>query len=123
MGTELEKEAPNVVTEIQFKTLMHSGYHAEVVCKSHAHREKSVWYGEWFIRAVSRDHSVERLLVPARSRSYDGEDSIRLREFKTANGLISFLEGLGFEEVSIPLKKGGRSVHQLRTGDSQTDQG
>ncbi|OUS19023.1 hypothetical protein A9Q95_16310 [Rhodobacterales bacterium 59_46_T64] len=102
---------------------MHSGYHAEVVCKSHAHREKSVWYGEWFIRAVSRDHSVERLLVPARSRSYDGEDSIRLREFKTANGLISFLEGLGFEEVSIPLKKGGRSVHQLRTGDSQTDQG
>ena len=120
MGTELEKEAPNVVTETQFKTLMQSGYHAEVVCRTQPHREKSVWYGEWFIRAVNRDNSIERLLVPARSRPHD-DQGIRLREFKTANGLISFLDGLGFEEVSIPLRKGGRSIHSLCAEDFPSD--
>ena len=122
MGTDLEQEAPNVVTETQFKSLMQSGYHAEVVCKTPARRKDSVWYGEWIIRAVNHDLSVERLLVPARSRPHDDE-GIRLREFKTANGLISFLEGLGFEEVSIPLRKGGRSVHVFRPEDCEPPKG
>ena len=101
---------------------MRSGYHAEVVCKTHAHRKDFVWYGEWFIRAVNRDHSVEKLLVPARARPHDDE-GIRLREFKTANGLISFLEGLGFKEVSIPLENGRRCILKLDPGDYDPTQG
>jgi hypothetical protein len=102
--TDLNKEAPNVVTETQFRVLLQQGYQAEVVCKTPAFRKNAVWYGEWFIRAVTEDRSVEKL-----------------RLFKTANGLISFLEGFGFDPIHIPLRKGGRALHVLPNGNTLSD--
>ena len=115
MRTDLNKEAPNVVTETQFKVLLQQGYQAEVVCKTPAFRKNAVWYGEWFIRAVTEDRSVEKLLVPGRRWNKQPEE-IPLRIFKTANGLISFLEGFGFDQIHIPMLKGGRAVHCLPKG-------
>lgn len=109
---DLSKEAPNVVTETQLKSLLQRGYHAEVVCRAAAYRQSAVWYGEWFIRAVSNDRSVEKLLVPVPRRK-KADEAIGLRLFKTANGLISFLESLGFVQVNIPLQEGGRTLHEL----------
>lgn len=113
---DLSKEAPNVVTETQLRSLLQRGYHAEVVCRAAAYRSNAVWYGEWFIRAVNPEKSVEKLLVPGRRRK--GEEEITLRIFKTANGLISFLEGIGFETAHIPMQEGGRTVHTVAKGSS-----
>ena len=112
MRTDLSEEAPNVVTETQFKVLLQQGYQAEVVCKTPAFRKNAVWYGEWFIRAVTEDRSIEKLLVPGR-RWNKHKEEIPLRLFKTANGLISFLEGFGFDPIHIPMRKGGRALHIL----------
>lgn len=107
--TNFSKEAPNVVTETQFKLLLRQGYKAEVVCRSAAFRKAAVWYGEWFIRVVSSDGSVEKLLVPF-PRGGPQNEEIPLRMFKTANGLISFLDGMGFDQARLPLREGGREV-------------
>lgn len=115
VSTDLSKEAPNVVTETQFKVLLRQGYQAEVVCKTPAFRKNAVWYGEWFIRVVTEDRSTEKLLVPGRRWNKQAEE-IPLRLFKTANGLISFLEGFGFDQITIPLRQGGRSLHVLANG-------
>ena len=120
MGTDLNKEAPNVVTETLFRSLIHSGYQAEVVCKTSAHKKAAVWYGVWIIRVVNQDRTYEKLLVPARKRAKQ-EDEISLRTFKTANGLISFLQGIGFTHVNIPLQEGGRSTHVLPADALETD--
>lgn len=120
MGIEIDKEAPNVVTETLFKSLMRSGYQAEVVCKAEATKKSAVWYGIWIIRVVNKDRTFEKLLVPAR-QSAGAEDEIRIREFKTANGLISFMQGVGFTQVNIPLNEGGRSSHILSSEDLEAD--
>ena len=120
MGKYLNKEAPNVVTETLFRSLMRSGYLAEVVCKTEATKKSAVWYGLWIIRVVNQDRSFEKLLVPARQRA-NAEDEVRIREFKTANGLISFMQNIGFTHVNIPLKEGGRSTHVLPADALETD--
>ena len=120
MGKYLNKEAPNVVTETLFRSLMRSGYLAEVVCKTEATKKSAVWYGLWIIRVVNQDRSFEKLLVPARQRA-NADDEVRIREFKTANGLISFMQGIGFTHVNIPLKEGGRSTHVLPADALETD--
>jgi hypothetical protein len=108
----LSNEAPNVVTEIKFRSLIEEGYHAEVYSHAAAFRKSAVWYGEWTIRVVNEDRTFERMLVVGRTaKGDDGE--IRIREFKTANGLISFLVGLGYTNANIPLGEGGRSLHVL----------
>jgi hypothetical protein len=88
-----DNEAPNVITETRFRTLMQSGYLAEVYCQSSAFNKSAVWYGVWVIRIIDEDRTFMKLLVPARSMS-DKHDEIRIREFKTANGLISFLASM-----------------------------
>jgi hypothetical protein len=112
MGPELEREAPNVVTEAGFRSLLQSAYHAEVVCKCTAENRRAVWYREWIIRAVDSTQKREKLLVLARRKSGDA-DEVVARTFKTANGLISFLYSMGFAQISIPLYKGGRSSQVL----------
>jgi hypothetical protein len=37
----------------------------------------------------------------------------RVREFKTATGVISFLVGIGFAQASIPMKNGETTSHRL----------
>jgi hypothetical protein len=58
--------------------------------------------------------------VPGR-RWNKQEEEIQLRLFKTANGLISFLEGFGFDPIHIPLRKGGRALHVLPNGNTLSD--
>ena len=112
MSNIQDNEAPNVVTETRFRTLMQSGYLAEVLCQSAAYNKSAVWYGKWVIRIIDEDRTFMKLLVPARSMS-DKHDEIRIREFKTANGLISFLASMGCTNANVPLQEGGVSTHAL----------
>lgn len=113
---DLEKEAPNVVTEAGFRELIESGYHVEVVCKEDAYRKNSVWHGLWVLRAVN-DEGIEKQLVTARART--GGDFIRVRTFKTVTGLVSFLVGVGFSIVAFPVYEGQRWTYTLsKTDDS-----
>ncbi|MFV1630804.1 hypothetical protein [Phaeobacter sp. JH20_18] len=112
MGTDIHKEAPNVVTETLFKSLLLSGYQAEVVCKSAARKKAAMWYGEWVIRVVNQDRSYEKMLVSARSRARQDEEIV-LRTFKTINGLVSFLNPMGFTHINVPMDEGGRATHVL----------
>ncbi|UWQ77410.1 hypothetical protein [Leisingera sp. M658] len=123
VGTDLSKETPNVVTETLFRSLVGNGYQAEVVSRVAAHKKAAVWYGEWIIRVVNQDRTYEKTLVPARKRANAQEDEITVRVFKTANGLISFMQGVGFEHVDIPLVAGGRSIHTLTNNSLDTNGG
>ena len=100
------EEAPNVVTEDGLRGLLGQGYRAEVICKEGAEKRHNSWYGIWTVRAVSADGRDEKLLVT--SRSY-----LKVREFKTIVGLVSFLADMGASVVSIPLDEGGRVPHEV----------
>ena len=54
---------------------------------------------------------MEKTLVTARTRLT--QNAIRVREFKTATGVISFLVGVGFAQASIPMKNGEKTSHNL----------
>ncbi|WP_331459658.1 hypothetical protein [Paracoccus liaowanqingii] len=112
MEIELEKETPNVVTEPRFRKLIASGYLAEVVCQVAAYRKASVWYGEWTVRVVNPDRTIEKLLVTT-PRRVDDMDEIKIRVFKTINGLSSFMHEAGFTHLDIPFLSGGRTIQAL----------
>ena len=107
---DLEKAAPNVVTETRFRDLAAEGYTVEVVAQSDALKKGPSWHGVWIIRAVS-DDGMEKLLVTARTRTSRGD--IKIREFKTVTGVISFLVGIGFSHADIPLEEGQRTTLRL----------
>ena len=112
MDRDLHKEAPNVVTEPRFRQLLAKGYQAEVVCREDAYRKASVWYGEWIVRVVDQDRSFEKLLVT--TPRYAGEaEEVKVRVFKTINGLTSFMHGNGFTHIDVPFQQGGRSSQCL----------
>ncbi|AUR22496.1 hypothetical protein PhaeoP80_04473 (plasmid) [Phaeobacter inhibens] len=71
-----------------------------------------MWYGEWVIRVVNQDRSYEKMLVSARSRARQDEEIV-LRTFKTINGLVSFLNPMGFTHINVPMDEGGRATHVL----------
>ncbi len=103
-------EAPNVVMEGGFRELIQNGYSAEILCQTSAHKKGPSYYGVWVIRAVS-DEGVEKLLVTARTRSTFND--IKIREFKTITGVVSFLIGIGFSHADVPLQEGLRTSHKL----------
>lgn len=98
------EEAPNVVTEDGMRGLLAEGYLIEVVCKEGAEKRHNSWYGSWVIRAVSADGRDDKMLVTSRS-------VLKLRDFKTIVGLVSFLADMGCTTASIPLEEGGRMRH------------
>lgn len=103
----MKKAAPILVTETGLKTALKEGFLIEVVCREEPERRLNAWYGNWIVRAVSQDGSVEKLLVTSR----DGQkDTAEHRQFKTAVGLISFIMGLGLKGVHIPFEPGGRTL-------------
>jgi hypothetical protein len=106
--TDLEKEAPNVVTEPRFRELLAQGYQAEVLCRSAAYYKSAVWYGAWVLRVVDKDGTFERLLVNI-PRRVTGEPEVAVKVFKTVNGLTTFMARMGFTHVHVPLLEGGRS--------------
>ena len=105
-----EVEAPNVVTEARFRELVESGYSAEILCQESAHKKGPSYYGIWIMRAVSND-GVEKLLVTARTRTTHND--IKIREFKTITGVVSFLVGIGFSHADVPLEEGQRTTQKL----------
>jgi len=111
---DLEQEAPNVVTEPRFRDLVESGYSAEILCKESAHKKGPSYYGVWIVRAVS-DEGMEKLLVTARTRTT--RNDIKIREFKTITGVVSFLVGIGFTHADVPLEEGQRTSHKLNPAD------
>ena len=111
---ELEKETPNVVTEPRFRKLVASGYLAEVVCQAAAYRKASVWYGEWIVRVVNSEGTFEKILVTT-PRKVDDMDEIKVRVFRTINGLTSFMHEAGFRHVDVPLFDDERTVHSTST--------
>ena len=98
------EEAPNVVTEDGLRGLLAEGYLIEVVCKERAEKRHNSWYGSWVIRAVATDGRDDKMLVTSRS-------VLKLRDFKTIVGLVSFLADMGCTTASIPLEEGGRERH------------
>jgi len=101
-------EAPNVVTEARFRELVESGYSAEVLCQETAHKKGPSYYGVWIMRAIS-DDGEQKLLVTARNTTSD----IKIREFKTITGVVSFFIGIGFSHADVPLQEGQRTAHKL----------
>ena len=115
-GKAMIEEAPNVVTEDGLRGLLAENYLIEVVCKEGAEKRHNSWYGTWVVRAVAEDGRADKMLVT--SRSY-----LKVREFKTIVGLVSFLADMGCTTASIPLIEGARERHaapgrtsELRTG-------
>lgn len=105
-----EDEAPNVVTEVEFRELIREGYAAEIVCEEDCDRRNNTWHGLWTMHALHPFSSVAKPLVkyPRAMR-----DPLEQKLFRTVNGLVSFMEGCGFRSVHIPLKKGERTELSL----------
>lgn len=102
----LMQDAPNVVSEDGLRTLLAEGHSADVVCRVTPKRTGAQWSGVWTVHCVSPDSETRRLLVTARN-------NMAAREFKTINGLSSFLAGLGVSIVSIPMLEGKIASHKL----------
>jgi hypothetical protein len=101
---------PNVTTEQGLRDLVESGHVVEVLCQSNPVKKGPSWHGTWVMRTVGKD-GRERVLVTARTRT--SRNDIKIREFKTATGVISFLVGIGFTHASLPMKTGHRTSHSL----------
>ena len=99
------EEAPNVVTEDGLRGLLAEGYLIEVVCKERAEKRHNSWHGSWVIRAVATDGRDDKMLVTSRS-------VLKLRDFKTIVGLVSFLADMGCLSANIPLIPGRRERHE-----------
>ena len=108
--TETEEIELNVTTEQGLRALAEAGHSVEVLCKTDPERKGPSWYGLWLMRTVGND-GQEKILVTARTRLT--QNAIKVREFKTATGVISFLVGVGFSQASIPMKNGETTSHRL----------
>ncbi|MFA8388304.1 MAG: hypothetical protein ACEPO2_22010 [Pelagibaca sp.] len=107
---DLEKEAPNVVTEPRFRDLVASGYRVEIICKEAAFKKGPNWHGVWILCAIG-DEGQQKLLVTARTRT--SRNDIKIREVKTVTGMLSLLQSVGFSHADLPLEKGKSTVLQL----------
>ena len=106
------RDVADVLTESELKVLLRKGYPCEVIAREEPHMRGPVWYGNWIVAAFDDERTVERPLVSMRRK--DGVDSDEAaREFKTANGLISFLHRLGFRSITLPMEQGSRAAHRL----------
>ena len=101
---------PNVTTEQGLRVLAGKGHTVEVLCKADPERKGPSWHGLWLVKTLGADDQ-EKLLVTARTRLT--QNAIKVREIKTATGVISFLVGVGFSQASIPMKDGERTSHRL----------
>lgn len=102
----LMQDAPNVVSEDGLRALLAEGHSADVVCRVTPTRTSAQWSGVWTVHCVSPDGEMRRLLVTSRN-------NMVAREFKTINGLVSFLAGVGLTMASIPMLEGKVGSHKL----------
>jgi len=99
------QDAPNVVSEDGLRKFLCEGHRCDVLCRVTPERTAAQWSGVWTVHCVGPDGD-RRLLVTSRN-------NMVAREFKTINGLTSFLSGLGFDLVSIPMVEGKIGRHTL----------
>mgnify|MGYP005850172269 CR=1 FL=1 len=99
------QDAPNVVSEDGLRKLLGEGHSCDVLCRLTPERTMAQWSGVWTVHCVAPD-GERRLLVTARN-------NMAAREFKTINGLTSFLTSLGLDLVSIPMVEGKIGTHRL----------
>lgn len=111
-----------MVREPRFRELLAQGFQAEVVCQVDAFKKVAAWHGEWIVRAVNGDTGEEFILVVSR-RAAGGPDEILVRVFKTLNGLISFFNDIGFFNIYVPLRKGGRCLQNATDGSAEESKG
>ena len=102
----LMQDAPNVVSEEGLRALLADGHSVDVVCRATPTRTTAQWSGVWTVHCVSPEGETRRLLVTARN-------NMVAREFKTINGLVSFLAGGGLTTASIPMLEGKVTSHRL----------
>lgn len=102
----LMQDAPNVVSEDGLRALLAENHSVEVVCRTTPTRTSAQWSGVWTVHCVSPDGEMRRLLVTSRN-------NMVAREFKTINGLVSFLAGVGLTMASIPMLEGKVATHKL----------
>ncbi len=102
----LMQDAPNVVSEDGLRMLLAEGHSADVVCRVTPKRTSAQWSGVWTVHCVSPDGAMRRLLVTSRN-------NMVAREFRTINGLVSFLVGIGLTMASIPMLEGKVASHKL----------
>ena len=105
--TDLE---PNVTTEQGLRALAEEGHTVEVLCKEEPQRRGPSWYGLWIMRTAGKE-GQQKILVTARTRLT--QNAVKVRKFKTATGVISFLVGIGFSKASLPMKEGETASHHL----------
>jgi hypothetical protein len=94
MSTTLVHDA---IRESEIRGFVDRGATIVVVAADEPRRVTSGLAGRWEVHAETRGD--RRFLVTSR-------DPSRPRGFKTVSGLISFLNELGFEQVSVPMRKG-----------------
>ena len=95
----MSDQSVNVTTEAALRKNLISGGQIELTCKASPSRRGSVWYGAWVIHSIEMS-GQSKALVTARGSRSDGD--IKVRVFKTATGLISFLQECGFSEIRFP---------------------
>ena len=66
-------------------------------------------------RGVKFSH-VSPSVKTARTRTTYND--IKIREFKTITGVVSFLIGIGFSHADVPLEEGQRTTHKLAASDT-----
>ena len=84
--------------------------------KEGAEKRHNSWYGTWVIRAVAPDGGDDKMLVTSRS-------VLKLRDFKTIVGLVSFLADMGCTDRQHPARsEGARERHAApgRTPETRT---
>ncbi len=106
----MPNQEPDVIGEEELRERLGRGYQAVVLCVETPMQNAYFWHGVWHILCVSLDGRSERLLISARR---DAKGGAKAREFRTANGLVSFVYGLGFRTVMVPMEEGGRLSHNL----------
>ena len=101
MSHHLLDQGPNVVSEDGFKQLLNEGYSAEIVCTQSAAKQHNTFTGIWILRAVSDGGRIEKVLVTSRR-------DFKVREFKTTNGLLAFIDQFDVQIQQIPWVEGAR---------------
>lgn len=94
---------PNVITEHSLRQRLEEGSELNIHCINAPYRKGPNWHGLWKMDAV-HPSGTKQTLVTARATAATG--GVKVREFKTISGVVSFLVGCGFDAVSFPVSAG-----------------
>ncbi|MBM1222775.1 MULTISPECIES: hypothetical protein [Rhodobacterales] len=102
---------PNVINEQGLRLSLKHGGQLEIECREEPFRKGPSWHGLWFMKSIDPSGEVQ-MLVTARMDATRG--GFKVREFKTATGIISFLSDCGFAAVHFPLRAGDKTTLRLQ---------